>query len=163
MQDQTKALLSSQSWFPKILCPPYWEISRHKHIMTGRDESSLKSSVANRIFPLWMSLPQLRGGYLSCPLCSVLTKTSDQHRWDFPTMLKGKVPFVPAHRQMDRLFERLCSCLIFQFNKVRGGICGMGSQLQIQLLPERPLSVTESNSLPVTEPNSCLNRSKLIY
>lgn len=107
-----------------MLCPAQWESSRHKHIMTGRDEFSLQSPVAKRIFPLWMSaiLPRHPGisspSFMETP-CAVLTKTFDWHRWDFPTMLKGKVVFVPAQRQMDRLFGHLRSCLIFQFNNVR--------------------------------------------
>ena len=41
--------------FPNILFPSQWQISGRKHIITGRDESSLKFLVAERIFPPWMS------------------------------------------------------------------------------------------------------------
>lgn len=127
---QTKAPLNSWS-------PPQWEINRHKHIMTGRDESSLKSLVAKRIFPIWMSayfplyltpIPKVISfpSFMSTR-CAVPTKTSEWHRRDFPTMLKGKVLFVPPQRRMDRLFGRLHSCLIFQFNKVQRWVCGRGS------------------------------------
>lgn len=105
----TKALLSLWSYFPNILYPPQWEISRHKHIMTGRDESSLKFLVARENFPtLDVSIlcPSTQG-YLPHP-CAVLTRTSDWHQRDFPTTLKGKVLFVPAERRTDRLVGRLC-------------------------------------------------------
>ena len=120
---QTKALPSSWSWFPQIPYPPQREMSRHKHIMTGKDESSLKSPVAKRIFPLWMSafslsIQKSSLSFMSTP-GAVLTQTADWHHWDFPTMLKGKARFVVLQRRMDRLFGRLGSRLIFQFYKVQ--------------------------------------------
>ncbi|KAK5859226.1 hypothetical protein PBY51_003308 [Eleginops maclovinus] len=90
--------------------------------MTGRDESNLQSPIAMIMLPLHVSI------FLSHPSPTprdvftilheqVLTETSEGHQWDFPT--KVKVLFVTAQRQMDRLFGRLRSCLIFQFNETR--------------------------------------------
>ncbi|KAI4813709.1 hypothetical protein KUCAC02_002940, partial [Chaenocephalus aceratus] len=85
--------------------------------MTGRDESNLKSPIATITFPLHVGI------FLSHPsptprdIFTILHETSDGQQWDFPT--KVKVLFVPAPRQKDRLFGRLRSCLIFQFNELR--------------------------------------------
>lgn len=102
MQDQTKALLSSQSWFPKILQSSYWEISRHKHIMTGRYESSLKSP------------QQIEFSHCGCPACLPLYLNSQGlFFWSYMFMLQHltttvgtfllserKSSFVPAFRPM---------------------------------------------------------------
>lgn len=98
IQDQTKALLSSRSWFPKILQPSYWEISRHKHIMTGRYESSLKSP------------QQIEFSHCGCPTGPPLYLNS---HWSYMFMLRHltitvgtfllserKSSFVPAFSAM---------------------------------------------------------------
>lgn len=65
-------------------------------------------------------------------------------------MLKGKVLFVLVQSWMKWLLERLCCLLIFQLQKPKCGICGMGSYSQDQFLP---LYHTWSHFHSVTEPN----------
>lgn len=123
---QSKSLLILWSWFLIMLKPPQWEIRRHKHLMTERDESGLNipGSKANRIslhVSIFTSLPHASTqGHLLDLLhehsLRVLPKTCDWRQWDFPTMLKRK--FVPVQGRINTLFGRLC-CLIFQFSTVQ--------------------------------------------
>ena len=128
---QTKALLSLWSWFPNILYPPQWEISRHKHIMTGRAESSLKSLVAKRIFPLWMSAYSLL----------ILQKHSlCSPNWDiwpapdgtFPPCWKEKFSLFPLWSGWTGCLDAYPPVWYFSLTRYRSGVCGMGSETRTQ-------------------------------